>query len=215
MAQIIRTKPGVVTAQDGTYPELRGARKGGLVSQDVGGRYEEGAYRGVIFTAAQTAGTAAIALAAGGATLQLFNPNNSKVNLSILDITVCLEAQTGLLQQVAVQLGGAATGATQTLTTPLTTNSSLVGSKYTSQGVALVSSTFSNTAIALRYLASYGQLATGTSTGIPAILNSVKDEIAGAIMIPPGSYVGVYALTGGTVGDITFSNSITWEEIPL
>jgi hypothetical protein len=212
---VIRTKPGVITAQDGTYPELRGARKGGLVSQDVGGRYEEAAYRGAVFTAAQTAGTAAIALAAGGATLCLFNPTNSTKNLSLLDVTVTCEAQTGALQQVSIGLAGAATGTTQTQTTPLTTRSSLVGSANNSSGIALVSSTFSNTAVYLRWLMSLGQLAAGTSTGAAPVLSSVKDDIGGAIIIPPGSYVGIYALTGGTVGNVTLVSSMTWEEIPL
>ena len=97
MAQIIRVKPGVVTAQDGTYPELRGARKGGLVSQDVGGRYEEGSYRGAMFYAVNTAAQALSVASSTYTGLVLANPVGSPKNLVLLEVLFAPSiAETGV-----------------------------------------------------------------------------------------------------------------------
>jgi hypothetical protein len=204
---------GIQQLADGANPVARSGKTGETIVSELQGRYYENAYRGNIFVAAQTAATAAIAVTTGGATFQLFNPSTSQKNLVLLDIVVTLEAMTAQTAEVAFQLAGAATGATQTLTTPLTTYSSIVGGANKSTGVALVSSTFSNAAIPLRYLGAFAQAATATP-GVATVV-SFKDEIAGAIIIPPGSYVGIYGLTGGTIGDASVACSATWAEVAV
>lgn len=204
---------GIQQLADGANPVARGLKTGETGVSEIQARYYENAYRGNTFVAAQTAVTAAIAAAAGGATFQLFNPSTSQKNLVLLDIVVTLGAMTAQTAEVAFQLAGAATGATQTLTTPLTTYSSIVGGSNKSTGIALVSSTFSATAVPLRYLGAFAQAATATP-GVATVV-SFKDEIAGAIIIPPGSYVGVYGLTGGTIGDASIACSATWAEVAI
>jgi hypothetical protein len=192
-----------VPARQGNYGEI-------MVSE-LNGRYYEQSLRGNVFVCAQTAGTALIAAAAGGVTLQLFNPSNSLVNLAILDITVTIEAATAQTAMESVYLCGNSTGATQTLTTPLTAYSSQVGGGRVASGKPLVSSTFTNSANPLRYLGSFAMGATATS-GINT-LTSFKDDVGGLIIVPPGSFVGIYGLTGGTVGDLTIASSISWVEL--
>lgn len=204
---------GIQQVGDGAITVARGDRQGNITVSQCNARYYENAYRANTFVAAQTAGLAAIAATTGGATLVLFNPNNSGKNLVLADVTVTMEAETNATQQVAIQLAGNATGATQTLTTPLTAYSSLVGGGTVATGKPLVSSTFTNSANPLRYLGAFGQSANATAVGTPTVC-SFKDEIAGAIIVPPGSFVGVYALTGGTIADVTLASSMTWVELP-
>ncbi len=185
-----------------------------LVKSDLVPRYAYLNFAGSVFTAAQTAGTVAIALTTGGTTLVLFNPNNSGKNLVLLSACVTLEAEVNATQQASVLLGGAATGATQTLTTPLAAQSGLVGNGVVAAAKPLVSSTFTNTAVALRYLGAFGQSANATAVGTPTI-TSFKDEIAGEIVVPPGAFVGVYVLTGGTLADVTLASSFSWAELPV
>jgi X-X-X-Leu-X-X-Gly heptad repeat protein len=202
---------GVQQVADGANPVARSGKTGETIVSELQGPYYENAYRGNVFVAAQTAATAAIATAAGGATLVLFNPSNNTKNLVILDVTVCLETETGQTAKVAFQLAGAATGTTQTLTTPLTGLSSIVGGSNKPSGVTLVSSTFSNAAVPLRYLGALSQAATNT-TGVTGVV-SFKDEVKGAIIVPPGSYVGIYGLTAWTIGDASIVASMTWAEV--
>ena len=89
---IFRVKTGPQVAQDGTYPELRGSRKGGLVSQDVGSRFEEACYRGTLFstgTSVAALSAATILLTASAQPiLGVWNPLNSPVNLVILQAAI-------------------------------------------------------------------------------------------------------------------------------
>jgi hypothetical protein len=54
----------------------------------------------------------------------------------------------------------------------------------------------------------YTDLAAGDT---PATLH---DEIAGSMIIPPGSGIQIGAV-GGTVADLTIAVSMTWAEIPV
>jgi hypothetical protein len=181
-------------------------------STDFFPRYFKRAVNASLFVAAQTAGTALIAKTTGGTTLQLYNPPASGVNMVVVDCVVTVEANTAITQQVSIYICGAAMGATQTITTPLTPLPSLVGSSVTAQGGAAVSTTFSNAAIPLRYISSLAMAATAT-TGVNS-LTAERDEIAGTLVIPPGSYIGIYGLTGGTIGDVTIAASFSWVELP-
>src|SRR6266550_4393786 len=148
MAQIIRVKPGVVTAGDGTYPELRGARKGGLVSQDVGGRYEEGSYRGAMFYAANTAAQALSVASSTYTGLVVQNPVGSGKNLSILEIIYTPTIAFTAVGAVILGWGGTTTaGVPVALTTGNSTGplglSTLVGSNSASVAKVGASCTWS------------------------------------------------------------------------
>jgi hypothetical protein len=191
---------------------VRQSNYGDLIISELNGRYYEQSVRGNVFVACQTAGTTAIALTTGGATFTLSNPNNSGKNLVLLDLVLTIEAQTANTQQVSFYLAGAVMGATQTYTTKLTPYSNLiVGTAASPTGVPAVSTTFSGTAVPIRYICSISQAATAT-TGVVTIC-SVKDDIGGAVIVPPGSYVGIYGLTGTTIADATIAASLTWAEL--
>jgi hypothetical protein len=207
--QIGQTGP-VATGAPGI--PVRQSNYGDVVVSALNGRYYEQSVRGNVFIACQTASTAAIALAAGGATLTLANPNNSGKNLVLLDLVLTIEAQTAATQQLSFYLAGAVMGATQTFTTPLAAYSNVfVGTAASPTGKTSVSASFSNTAVPYRYICSISQALTNT-TGVVTIC-SVKDDIGGALIVPPGSYVGIYGLTGGTVGDASIAASLTWAEL--
>src|SRR6266550_1523764 len=97
---IIRVRPGVAVANDGTYPEWRGSRKGASGVQDLGGRYEEATYRGVVYSlstagAGQTQAGANLfstAIASFQPIVGVYNPSNSSVRLSILKAWVGISA---------------------------------------------------------------------------------------------------------------------------
>jgi hypothetical protein len=190
---------------------IRQGNYGEVVVTELHGRYYENSIRGNVFCACQTAAAAAIALAAGGATLTLSNPNNSQKNLILQEIVLTIEAQTAATQQVSFYIGGAVMGATQTYTTKLNPYSNIVvGTAAAPTGIPAVSTTFSNTAVPYRYVCSISQAATAT-TGVTTVC-SVKDDIGGAIIIPPGSYIGVYGLSGGTLANASIASSIVWAE---
>jgi hypothetical protein len=192
---------------------LRQGNFGDLIVTELNPQFYEQSLRGNVFCAAQVSATAAIALTTGGATFTLSNPLNSGVNLALIDLIITTEAQTAATQLMSFQLGGAVMGATQTYTTKINAYSNVVtGVAAAPKGIPAVSTSFSGTAVAVRYIGSLVQAATATS-GVPTV-TSFKDQINGAIVIPPGSYVGIYGLTGGTVGDASIAASITWAEIP-
>jgi hypothetical protein len=210
---IIRIKPGVVTAQDGTYPELRGARKGGLVSQDVGGRYEEGAYRGAIFGVGQTSAAALTAVGTGVTGLTLFNPTGSGKNLSLLDVSVAFTPLTLATVGITVVLAGVAQAATPTGLTVLTAASTLVGGGNLPVAKTYSAATLTTAPIILRVVGNWQSTVLTTSGGATAVAALLKDEVAGAIIVPPGAVICLAGI--GTVADASVIASMTWEEIPL
>lgn len=222
---IIRTKPGVVTAQDGTYPELRGNRKGALTSQDVGGRYEEAAYRGAIYSVS-TAGAGqgqvgsnlfSTAIATFQPIVGVWNPSNSPVRLSILKVWMGIVG----LPSAATNPGGfmfvVASGQnaiTQAGTTPISQSTFLAKG---SQAVGLVNQPLTGAVGSLLVLrpvsCSNPTGVQGTITGNQPAYGLTEEQTEGAIIVPPGGVLGIAnGLTGTTA---TFQAGITWEEIPL
>lgn len=214
---IIRVKPGVTTAQDGSYPELRGTRKGSLAAQDIGGRYEEAAYRGLMFYAANTAAQALSVASSTYTGLVVQNPVGSGKNLSILEIIYTPTIAFTAVGAVILGWGGTTTaGVPVALTTGSSTGSTglacLVGSNSASIAKVGASCTWSVNGAAgaptfLRPLFSMQFSGTVASETIAVC----KDEVAGAIIVPPGVQIGIEAITTATTG----IGYISWEEIPL
>ena len=206
MAQIIRVKPGTAVAQDSTYPELRGTRKGGAGVQDIGARYEEAAYRGVLFYAANNA---AQALSLNSTTtytgLTVSNPTGSGRNLSLITAYwVPTIVDTGI---GAVVL---ATGAAAAQTTGAST-----GPKGTSTLLGSGSASVANVGASCTYAANPAFLRPGFGrpwiTAVTQSYGIYKDEIAGEIIVAPGQQVSFVAVTTALTG----IGYISWEEIPL
>jgi hypothetical protein len=202
---IQRVKPGIVTAQDGTYPELRGSRKGGLVSQDVGGRYEEAAYRKAMFFAATQAGqTTSAALTATYVGLVVSNPLGSSVNLAINKVSFGWAVLAAAVTTIGIGLGYSAT-TNVVHTTPVTPRSNFFG--VGGAPVALADTTATLPA-ALFYYTFLGNTPTATSDP-----NGGAIDLEGSVIIPPGAYIAT--VTSVASAAAAFLASIQWEEIPL
>lgn len=169
-------------------------------------RYGALAWSGLCYYAANTASTTLSVASSTFTGLAVANPANSGKNLMILDVTCALAAAIpGVTTPV---LGYAATVA-------LTTGSStgpkglpvLVGTSGSSVANVGASATLGAAPTVLRPLIG-GQWVTGT-TGVGNFYT--KDEVAGAIIIPPGQLICIQALVGalGVVG------AITWAELPV
>lgn len=222
---IIRVKPGPLVAQDGTYPEWRGNRKGAGTVQDIGGRYEEAAYRNNIYSittaGAGQAQAAANLFSTAIATFQpivgLYNLSTSPVRLSILKAWVGISAYptaatiTGSFMWV---VSGGQNAITQAGTVPVS-NSTF--KQQGSQAIGLVNQALTGATgslLVLRPLAAtlpgalQGTVA-GDTPGYPII----EEQVEGSIIVPPA---GVLAIANGITGTTsTFVAGITWEEIPL
>src|ERR1039458_3137225 len=184
MAQIIRVKPGIQTAADGTYPELRGGRKGGLVSQDVGGRYEEAAYRKALFTAyavGQAVSTVGVAMVG----LQIWNgsPVAGGVNLAILKIGGNIVVTTAALTSIVLATGVGQLSAPTTQTAITRVSNNFIGGPAP-QALATTLGTFVNAPTAiLTLLHNTAAIAvTGEDAGFAL-------DLEGSIIIPPQCYV--------------------------
>lgn len=224
MAQIVRTKPGVVTAQDGTYPELRGARKGGLTSQDVGARYEEATYRGGVYSV--STGGAGITLAGVNlfstavATFQpilaLYNPLTSKVNLSILQSWLGVSGDP-----VSAGVSGAffwVGNSGQSITNAQSATPFNCGTLKAAGGNAIgitnvVLAGAVGNPILIRPVSSTLDPTAEPSTANTILSSVVMEETAGTLMVPPGGYVGFANGISNTT--VIVVAGICYEEIPL
>jgi len=172
-------------------------------------RYYENTYRrnkfGVTFPAAAVAVASATALGA----FVLFNPANSGKNLVIDDIVAQLIAFTAgatVVPLAVVAIPNQTPTSTGAGTTPTCT---LVGSPNGSAAKTFVSgTTVGAPTVAFRHIAGWYTDLTASDMG-----SSVKDEVAGAIVIAPGSGIQVVAFS--TPSTNTMSVSMTWDEIPI
>lgn len=177
-------------------------------------RYAALAYSGMVFSTGQTA---AAALTAAGTTttgLTLWNPTGSGKNLVLLDCTLGITPVTLATVGISVMLGGGIQAATPTFGTALTPVTTLIGSSYKSVASAGTGSTTIAVApSASRVVASWESTVLTTSGGATAVAATLKDEIAGAIIVAPGSVVTLYGI--GTVADATVNACLTWAELPV
>jgi hypothetical protein len=193
-----------VQAGAGEYAEM-------LVSE-LQGRYYEQVYRGNVFFAA----SGAVATTSGGLTSSsttpfiLYNPFGSNKNLVILEIlsSVVLPAQTAGNFQVwlvgclsPTQVAPANVGA-------LTVYSALLGAGTPAVGKAYSVGTLPTTPVVIRNL---GVLQTlSSTTGAVAFSAMFKDEVAGALVVPPGIIIATQ-----TSAAMSLATSMTWVEVPV
>lgn len=178
-------------------------------------RYAAAVLAGSVFSASQTAPAALTAAGTTTTGIVLFNPLGSNKNLILLDATVGVTPVTLATVHVDVILGGAQqlTGAL-TLTTSITIANNLIGSATSSVAKAGTgSNTIANTPLGLRIIGSWESTVLTTSGGATASAAILKDEIAGAVIVPPGALVCTYGI--GTVADGTVEAALTWMELPV
>lgn len=227
MAQIIRVRPGVTTSQDGTYNELRGTRKGGLVSQDVGGRYEESTYRGSAYSITTVGGGVQLAathlfstaIATFTPILALYNPLTNTKAFSILQAWCGLVAaplatitQTGGFFFVG-QSGQSISNAQSA--TPLN-NYTLKQSGSSAIGVTNVALAGAvGNPILIRPISAVAELVTATANATGVVGAILVEDVGGSLIVPPGGYVGFANGISNAVAGHLVSAGMIFEEIPL
>lgn len=202
---------GPRVTSDGADVEIRLDRQGGIVSADGRSRYAEGAGRGQAFAA--STGTAGVAPGTALSTtppLALWNPPNSGVNLEVLRARVAYVSGTiglGVLCYAAVEgaQAGAPTGGT--VLTPRSTK--LTGSS--GQGKAFQGATLAATPT---LLLPFGTVEPFVATDHLAPVQIVADELAGEIVVPPGSVL-VLQEVGAAGSTPLFMFGLTWQEVPV
>lgn len=195
--------PQVLT--DGTISTPRLERLGGIVVSENLPRYAESVYRGNVYTAANQSGKAMpTALAAASTGWILSNPAGSGVNLVLLEMiyaftavpgsgsTIVLAAQTNTIITATVH------------TTPLVVRKALIGASGVGAGLVDDTATLGATPVVIRAVG--GPAATGATT--PPY---IKDEIAGAVILVPGTSVATFSLTGIATAVV----SGTWMEVAI
>jgi hypothetical protein len=192
---------GPAKSGDNTTPNVRQGRYGEIITSDGFGRYHEPTFRGQIYSASNQAGIASAAgLATASTVFTLYNPANSNTLISLVDISWAVTAAPAaatVIWLVGNLNPSQAAPATTTALTVINNNLALVS------GVAKAYTT-ATLAAAPTVLRILGQIdaASNNTAGI------FKDEIAGAIILSPGTYISVQALTATTI-----MASMTWQEI--
>jgi hypothetical protein len=175
-------------------------------------RYADLVLTGVVFSLNFPAAAFAAPSSTATGAFFLYNPSGSGKNLVLLDTQVALTAFTAIATQTtAVGIIYVANQApTSTSSTGITIRNNLIGSSNGSIAAGYVSGTLVGApTLANRIIADFGVL-----TAVGFANASQKDEIAGSVIVAPGSGIEVQALNG-TEADITGIVGITWAELPV
>lgn len=189
---------------DGASVTVRGGRTGELNVADAHGRYQEAVYRGNVYVASNQAAQAlSVALSATQTGFTLTNPAGSGKLLVVLDACIALAtAPAGISTLVwAANVNTVAAAVTQT--TPLTVRSANLGFAGSPVGLAASAVTLPAAPVVVRPVGG-GPVATGSVTAA-----FIRDEIAGSLILQPGTALSLSALTTA----ISVICSMTWEEI--
>jgi hypothetical protein len=210
--QITAQPQGVLTAsqKSGAPASLNSGWQNELLVSELLPRYGALVQYGVVFGV----GYAAAALAAPSATqagaFTLFNPLGSGKNLFILEITTALTTFTAVATTICAI--GAYTFTNQqpsTLTPGNVPLNALVGN-----GNASIAKTYTAATIVGGNTFPIRQVGnTGILTAVGFAGDLMKDEVAGALVIAPGSGFGLAATA--TAADDTVQVAYTWAELPV
>lgn len=177
-------------------------------------RYGALTWSGFVFSVGQTAAAALTAVGTTTTGLTLWNPLGSGKNLVLIDVTAGITPVTLATVGVQVMLGGGLQTATPTFGSSLTPVNNLLGAGQGSIAKAGTgSTTIAPTPSPLRVVGSWESTVLTTSGGATGTASTLKDEIAGAVIVSPGFVVTLYGI--GTVADATVNAVFTWAELPV
>ena len=194
----------VPTVQAGTYGELLESRLNADYYTLVKNGLTYSVSASAISPAAFTGG------AAGTPAIGIFNPSSSGKDLVILDATVGIRT-TGTaaaaidFNHFAVLQGSVAVTGTATAPRNMYT---LQASGSVATAMVNVVNTAALASFAIRPSISVGLTAATAVTNVGAY----RDEVKGAIIIPPGGYYAFGAAAAPTAG--SFDITVTWAEVP-
>ena len=193
-------KTGPQTVNDGGQITHRMTKLGGLVVQELHGRYYEQTYRKNVFFAANTAVQAtSVGLATTYTGLCLSNPLGSTVNLVLLSLGFALTSAPAAASTLGLITGFS--NSTNVLhTTAIIPASTFIGAQA-GAGKVGAASTLSITPVYTQQYAQYPITTEGTS-------GPILVDLAGQIILPPGAFAAL-----GTLTSITGLGHFTWEEV--
>ena len=195
-------KAGPRVLEDGTTGEARaGEYSEAIVSQAHGKYYEAGSRRKLFFAANQAARAISVALATTYTGLCVANPRMSSVNLAIIRVGWVESIASVGLATIGLWGGYDADEELGTTTAVTVYNCKLLGPH--GEANAFRAAELPTAPVWIEhYMSAFTTNALhGTS---PVIV-----DVDGAIIVPPGCYVGIGALVA-----CTGLGSIMWEEIP-
>ncbi len=194
---------------------------------ELQGRYYQNTYRGLKYLAATAGGGVQLAathlfstaIATFTPILAVYNPLTSKVNLSVLRAWCGLIAaplatitQTGAF----ILVGGAGQSITnaQSATPVNTLTLKASGSQAVGITNAVLAGAVGNPTL-LRPLCADVALVTATANATGIIGPVMPEEISGAIIIPPGGYVGIANGISNAVSGHLVVAAFEWDELPV
>src|ERR1017187_3532609 len=168
-------------------------------------RYYQNTYRGLVFTACNNAAQALVLVATAAQTgLFLANPTGSGKNFALMEAVWMNDAAFTGFSLVGLAYGAYVLPAGSASNGP---TNALLGTGANSVAKIGSTLTFGAAPTLLRpLLGGYW-----VTTGANAASVGVKDEVAGALIIPPGQAIGFTALTTISSGVGMF----TWLELPI
>jgi hypothetical protein len=168
------------------------------------GRYYALAYNGLLFMASLSAAQALSVASATFTGLAVSNPAGSGKNLIILDAVVALAAA---VTAVSTPRLGYAAAVALTTGNAVGPSAGIAGSGAASVAKVGASATLGAAPTTMRALMGVDWVTGGT----PVAAIYAKDDIGGAIIIPPGQMATIDAL----VGACSVIPSLTWAELPI
>lgn len=182
---------------------LNVSRQGDLAIQPAGSDYQELALRGLVYSASnQAAQAVSVALATTYTGLCLSNPLNSKYNLVLLGCNFALSVAPAAIASLHL-IGGFSSTTNVTHTAAITPTSNILGLPL--DNVAKVDS--QATIPTPTYLYSLGS---GFTAGALYGTTPSWIDLKGQIIIPPGGFVAIGALTA-----VTGFGTFVWAELPI
>lgn len=192
----------------GTQSVQRAGNMGDTIVSELHGRYYEAAYRRALFSTANSAAVATVALGTTAYTgLSLANPIGSTVNLVLLKASYALSVAAPSAGYLGLETGyNSGTNVTHTAATVVANNFIGVGASGT--GLADSSSTLPTAPTNRIMLCNTSTIATTAYNGsAPQVI-----DLEGSIILPPGAYVAFYTFATNTAA---WWFSFFWEEVPV
>lgn len=186
---------------------------GELGVSEVLPRYGALTWSGLVYSVGQTAAAALTAVGTTTTGLTLWNPLGSGKNLMLIDVTGGVTPVTLATVGIQVMLGGGLQTATPTFGSTLTPVNNLLGGGPSIAKAGTGSTTIAQNPNPMRCIGSWESTVLTTSGGATATATTIKDEIAGLVIVPPGQVITLYGI--GTVADATVNAVFTWAELPV
>ena len=197
-------QPTTVSLQPGTNPTFRQGQLGDVLVSELHGRYYEQAYRQNLFYGAnQAATTVSVALATTYTGIVLSNPAGNMKNLVPTKLMFALSVAPVGIATLGLITGFASTGIT-VHTTALVGASTLIGAGPAPTAKIDSAATLVGTPVWTMPIMG------GFTAGALPAGNPIVVDIEGSIIIPPGGYMAIGALTA-----VIGFGGIFWEEIPV